>query len=150
MGTRDTDKEDMDDLWRKGHSTLGCGSPSDYYSDSTRGIRNMNREIKFRAWDMDLNIMMIDMNPVELSMMIPPRAVILQYTGLKDKNGKEIYEGDVVKFSGTVCDTAICAVEFHEGRFIFRLDEFSHRDIMGWRNVEVLGDIYENPELLED
>jgi uncharacterized phage protein (TIGR01671 family) len=131
----------------------------------------MNREIKFRAWDKFTKKMVFEgfnvigevtcfncieqygdqhPNPIyETSIARLNDFTLMQYTGLKDKNGKEIYEGDIVTFSGTMCDTAICLVEFYEGRFIFRLDDFSWRDIMGWRNVEILGNIYENPELLK-
>ena len=72
-----------------------------------------------------------------------------QFTGIPDKNNKDIYEGDVVRFSGSKSDTAICKVEFFEGRFIFRLDDSSYRDISGWNNTEVIGNIYENKELIQ-
>ncbi|MCK5607497.1 hypothetical protein KAR91_36780 [Candidatus Pacearchaeota archaeon] len=77
-----------------------------------------------------------------------------EYTGLKDKNGKEIYEGDIVKVRA-LYDTAIGHVVYIDTSFKFKLpdvDKFSdpHRDIgTGWYGIEVIGNIYENPELLE-
>lgn len=80
-----------------------------------------------------------DGNPYEID------AEVMQYTGLKDKNGKEIYEGDVVKCYG--------------GEFAFGFWQYSERitikdifDILiaeEFDNIEVIGNIYENPELLE-
>lgn len=73
----------------------------------------MNREIKFRAWNKDLKKMFklgqitlekglwnYEPNDKEfIGMSIPyqPSFVLMQYTGLHDKNGKEIYEGDIVQ-----------------------------------------------------
>jgi len=53
----------------------------------------MEREIKFRAWDKKSKIMKYDINIISNSF-----GELLQFTGLKDKNGKEIYEGDIIEY----------------------------------------------------
>ena len=67
--------------------------------------------------------------------------ILMQYTGLKDKNGKEIYEGDILKdeqFTGEV-------VWDFSGLML----ESNHIIYAIWRGCEVIGNIYENPELLK-
>ena len=70
---------------------------------------------------------------------------INQYTGLHDKNGKEIYEGDILKAPYSDCSTQH-KVYFEDGCFKLQfkdLDEWSEKEI------EIIGNIYENQELLE-
>lgn len=74
------------------------------------------------------------------------RYVLLQYTGLKDKNGVDIYEGDLFK---TSLDW-IAVVEWeNEGRFLGFTADRSILYINREPAVEIIGNIYENPELLE-
>ena len=75
---------------------------------------------------------------------------LMQFTGLLDKNGKEIYEGDVVRCRDTYCEVQefTGVVDFADASFRIRDDAFTH---YRWQDyeVEVIGNIYENPELLE-
>lgn len=74
---------------------------------------------------------------------------LVQYTGLKDKNGKEIYEGDWIKGRGEV----MCGNQFGQVTFrrIFKkgkTKEYLFHEIVQGDEIEVIGNIYENPELL--
>ncbi len=142
------------------------------------------REIKFRAWDEINKIMQNDVVAVDFENkkvyfantenrmfgadfreFWDEHFKLMQYTGLKDKNGKEIYEGDIVLLKNEFA-TWKGTVIFDEGAFklsinhsygnsknhFSKTDEF---DDMGARiqlnNIYVvLGNIYENPELLGD
>ncbi len=64
----------------------------------------MNREIKFRAWDKSCNKMrgisgLQDCFSLRSDGVCNEDYILMQYTGLKDKNGTEIYEGDIIKIS---------------------------------------------------
>jgi len=77
------------------------------------------------------------------------KAIALFYAGLKDKNETEIYEGDIIK--STLNETKIGIMEFKKGRFQI---SFKNRSMLfcheNRKSLEVLGNIYENPELLEE
>jgi len=73
---------------------------------------------------------------------LPNEVIIMQFTGLKDRNGKEIYEGDVLKHRSLIHTIMVHA--FHGFRFMFGKDQLVAADTAG----EVIGNIYENPELL--
>lgn len=88
-----------------------------------------------------------------------PNQVLMQYTGLKDKNGVEIYEGDIIQADAG----SRFAITFESGKFGFRVDAqpggtfliegfWELCDLTDYEPNEkplVIGNIYENPELLE-
>lgn len=117
------------------------------------------REIKFRVWNGEsleelLIDFTIDKEVKYKEFYIYPDDIFMQYTGLKDKNKKEIYEGDIVKNSindilEVLWDDDRCCFEmrgrYDKSHVIKQLD----CDIIIDLNIEVIGNIYENPELLE-
>ena len=76
----------------------------------------------------------------------PQRFIPLQCTGLRDKNGMLIYEGDIIK---GLCIDYICTVVWKEAEFALKSEYGSY---IGFNTPEeiVIGNIYENPELLEE
>lgn len=72
---------------------------------------------------------------------------LMQSTGLKDKNGKEIFEGDVVK-----CNGILGTIESFKAMWICSFVKYNNYQKVGFfaQEIEVVGNIYENPELLED
>jgi uncharacterized phage protein (TIGR01671 family) len=109
------------------------------------------REIKFRYWDGESCYISETLaHNVEL-FVNPDVKEIMQYVGLKDKNGKEIYEGDFVKWLNVVgnpytikyCEAQFMAVANTRWKEQLPIYEFTGRE------MEVIGNIYENPELLE-
>lgn len=88
----------------------------------------------------------------------------MQFTGIKDINGKEIYEGDVVRHNGYIKPKEL-EVRFLDGAFCLGIDEIGISEISSWvtirdamvqarRNVgdlklEIIGNKYDNPELLK-
>lgn len=120
------------------------------------------KENKFRAWNSKEKFMdsawLIDWehgsvchgkhNQSELD-----DCTLMQYTGVKDKNGREIYEGDIVEqLSERTYESVKGTVKFFDGSYlieflsgdngVFLFDEVAYN--------EVLGNVYENPELLEE
>lgn len=83
---------------------------------------------------------------------------LLQYTGLKDKNGVEIYEGDIIRYFSEVMSKKewICSVEVIGATFAVRTGKKSYMDgsflnrLSKDEKLEIIGNIYENPELLEE
>lgn len=108
------------------------------------------RELKFRAWlggkmaysnDMNLSTFFAEFNQTYID------CEIMQYTGLKDSNGKEIYEGDIVRQSED--ENEEIGVVRCDG-LNWRWAGFGNIDfaIGYYGNPEIVGNIYENPDLL--
>lgn len=71
-----------------------------------------------------------------------------QYTGLTDKNGKKIFEGDVVRAITRFTDIYVEAVTFKDGAFWYKNWSWVKFGFK-FEKAEVIGNIYDNPELLE-
>ena len=129
------------------------------------------REIKFRAWDHEdkkmwkviafsesiwgeseePNITICDFGKdptnYETEIRNSTNYELMQYTGLKDKNGEEIFEGDIVQFKSIRNITERYEVEYtNYGEWAIGIQRLSTR----FGNCEVIGNIYENPDLLEE
>lgn len=112
-------------------------------------MKNKTREIKFRTWDIDNKIMEYIDNKCYWMLHDTYYDVLMQYTGLKDKNKKEIYEGDILEYDGKGCDV----VSFEDGSFIVKSKgkyNVAHLNLQQGSVSEVVGNIYENPELLKE
>ena len=128
-------------------------------------------KIKFKVWDKKNKIMFPNKNYlVDFSMNLKGEWEIIregvlgykenekqndfifrQFTGLKDKNGKEIYKGDIVEFIYKVGDKIRCQVKWNKELCKFQLigKDFTLDLIKSNSGYEVIGNIYKNPELME-
>jgi len=122
------------------------------------------REIKFRAWDKSFKVMCYEVqNPINVGCdslyfhhFLQDGFELMQFTGLKDKNGKEIYEGDIIKnpeakylspeevrWSGKGSD--FCGFTLHDKKYFT-----NHLCKTITDQSEIIGNIYENANLLND
>lgn len=114
----------------------------------------MNRKIKFRMWnDYDKKMIhwneLLEKNLANIFTIPSYNKWLMQYTGLHDKNGKEIYEGDIVKIKYRDEDIGKVIYE-HNGFSIDVTNMNKNYGRVSFVNnfMEVIGNIYDNPELL--
>ena len=145
----------------------------------------MNNRFKFRIWDKTQKDFYIDAYMLRTDGIIfvehkelifnvsQENFVIQQYTGLKDKNDKEIYEGDIISITGWLIGsyfniaihssmpetsyTWTAKVIYDEDYGAYLLEYINRPDYKGrgsfcgvGKNAEVIGNIFENPELLAE
>ena len=131
----------------------------------------MNDRFRFRAWDTDVNEMYHDINSYDMAEMLADSELIpMQCTGLKDKNGKLIFERDVAKalskpdregcfsewLGEIVYNTENCQFQFKVEKYKFMgegsLNTYPchyYIDFIEIDNIEIIGNIYENKDLLK-
>ncbi|MDQ0158830.1 YopX family protein [Alkalibacillus salilacus] len=119
------------------------------------------RPIKFRAWVLNNHGDWMAQQGVHPEIDTPSKFlalygenILMQYTGLQDKNGTEIYEGDIVQYERRNLGFAL---GFSDDDTLY----YTERQVIKWleqgfnvpqgfiRNLEVIGNIYQHPELLE-
>jgi len=110
----------------------------------------MKRTIKFRAWDKKNKAWVFSDHLPGLAwffdLIEKGDYELMQFIGLKDKNGKEIYEGDIIQ-----CEQLILTVEWSDfyACFAFMQDNRKSIDVGNASMYEIIGNIYENENLLE-
>lgn len=116
------------------------------------------RDFKFRLWDDNAKRWLSRGESVEVAFsQLFPESIkaeanfyLEQYTGFKDQNGREIYEGDIIWLFGIHLEVVwsqdeakfdLMNKDFRVGAFVFNKNTVQH--------IEIIGNIHENPELLE-
>lgn len=123
----------------------------------------MQDRFRFRAWDTQdkeyeydaQNISMYDLYEDSITLFRyierdKPRVILEQCTGLRDKNGKLIYEGDVVETHDYTTEHS--QIVFDKGCYVLKSKDFAiYEHLSNYENeCNIIGNIHENPELLEE
>lgn len=135
-------------------------------------LNKMKREIKFRCWHKKKSkwlfgyeyknlggfslfgevVLMGELSQVTLDELNDIE--IMQYTGLNDKNGMEIYENDILEMHQTINGQSkfviINCIGEYDVRYLYNFErkyEYDIKDLLSIEEMEIIGNIYENPEL---
>lgn len=115
------------------------------------------KTIKYRAWDKfnscywySENYEILGEYFIKMQFLIDGENTLIyeQFTGLKDKNGKEVYEGDIINL-----EDVICPVTWDDGGFQMITSKNQGKSALiqdRVRHFEVIGNIHENPELINN
>lgn len=128
------------------------------------------REYKFRVWNNN-NFFYIDfklgINPWVEALFNNPDSIFQQFTGILDSKGKEIYEGDILKWDKHILTGGY---NTHNFEVVYHQSNFNNKELSGFileiigdkrpfvqvcgstapRELEIIGNIFENPELLNE
>lgn len=111
--------------------------------------RRTIREIKFRAWDLKTNYMHYGNQYITMSLdgqgrLSSDELIFMQYTGLKDKNGNEIYEGDIINCLHPISKKFVAYGEVSFKNGCFKFDYINDPwNLFTASEIEVVGNIYE-------
>ena len=113
----------------------------------------MSREIRFRAWDKEKKVMLIIFDSTKQTEWFIPHwkdnLEVMQYTGLTDKGGKEIYEGALLSYKNSI-ESGIGEVFWDKDYLCFGINFKAFEDVTKLYyfqckdEIEVIGNIYEN------
>lgn len=114
----------------------------------------MKRQIKFRAWHPEDKVMVYDLNSLRLfhGVLCQDDYEVMQFTGVQDKHGKDIFEGDILKIDndGEIYTTY---VRYEQGTLAIDVigQEYNYTSlgwIDDWCELKVIGNIHENPGMI--